>query len=457
MTDEAVRIVWLRDDLRLADHPALSAAAAAGPVVVLYVNEEGPSIRPLGGAARWWAANSLDALDASLSEHGVRVLYRRGDPRELLPPLAAELGAVEVHVSRRTGAPRRDIDVPVRSALAGAGVGFVEHEGSLIEPLGEIRTGAGEPYSVFTPYWRRLSAQLEVAPPRSPLPRPARIVAPSGQPDGDDRETWGWRPSRPDWSTGLAERWTPGERAAHETLEAFVAEGLESYEQDRDELPVGGSELSPRLRWGELSPAQVWHAARASSAPSSAFLRQLGWREFSYHLVEAFPQMPTAPWRAEYAGFPWDWESDEAVEAWQSGETGVDLVDAAMTELWTSGFMHNRARMVTASYLTKNLLVHWRRGEEWFWDTLVDADAAVNAVSWQWVAGSGPDAAPYFRVLNPMRQQERFDPSRRYLHRWLGDRADELSAVDADMLRAQRRNALEAYEQMRRTRDERTD
>lgn len=313
-----------------------------------------------------------------------------------------------------------------------------------------MRTGAGTAYGVFTPFW---NACRQLPAPRAPLPAPCALAGPAraaGRPDSDDLADWALLPTDPDWAGGLRERWTPGESAARARLRAFLAEDAGHYERARDE-PGGGatSQLSPRLRWGELSPYEVWHAAVSSRARVGGFLSELGWREFAWHTLYHFPDLATRNLRAPFDAFPWPRLRPTMLRAWQRGETGIPLVDAGMRELWTSGFMHNRVRMVAASFLVKNLLIDWRRGEQWFWDTLVDADAASNPFNWQWVAGSGADAAPYFRIFNPELQAKKFDPDGRYVRTWAPDAAERAPVVD---LAETRRAALDAYEAVKRAR-----
>ncbi len=440
-------LVWFRDDLRLADNPALRAAVdRGGPVVAVFVlDEESPGFRPLGGAARWWLHHSLAALADGLREKGTALVLRRGAAAEVIPRLAAEVGAGAVFWNRRYSAPERAVDAGLKESLRADGHEVSSFAASLLFEPWTVRTGAGTPYGVFTPFWR---ACQQLPAPREPLPEPREIAGPPAPPASDDLDDWGLLPTAPDWAGGLRERWTPGEPAARRRLHAFLAEDVADYDRARDE-PAGGatSMLSPRLRWGELSPHQVWHAAVSSGARVGGFLSEVGWREFAWHTLFHAPDLATKNLKPAYDAFPWPRLKPSMLRAWQRGETGVPLVDAGMRELWVSGFMHNRVRMVTASFLIKNLLIDWRRGEEWFWDTLVDADAASNPFNWQWVAGSGADAAPYFRIFNPELQAKKFDADGRYVREWAPDAAEREPIVD---LKETRDAALAAYEEVKR-------
>lgn len=438
-------LVWFRDDLRIADHPALHAAAATGaPIVAIYVlDEESSGVRALGGAARWWLHHSLTSLAERLAERGVRLVLRRGSAVRVIREVVAETGARGIHWNRRYGKPERDIDTELKSSLRGEGADVHSHAGHLLYEPWTVQTGAGTHYSVFTPFWRACQA-LSV--PRPPLPEPTRITPAMVNIDSDALTDWDLLPTAPDWAAGLRVTWAPGEPAALERLDGFLKEDLADYDRSRDE-PASGSTslLSPRLRWGEISPHTAWHAAVAVGG-SAQFLAELGWREFAWHTLFHFPALADDNLRPAFNAFPWPPLAPDMLVSWQRGETGIPLVDAGMRELWETGHMHNRVRMVTASFLVKNLLIDWRLGEEWFWDTLVDADAASNPFNWQWVAGSGADAAPYFRVFNPVLQAQKFDPHGEYIQRWAAPTERE-PIID---LRATRQAALNAYEEVKR-------
>ncbi len=433
-------IVWLRDDLRLADNPALSAAALRGqPVLLVYVLDEVSSgIRPLGAAARWWLHQSLAALSGSV---GGALVLRRGAAEEVIPALVAETDAAAVHWNRRYSASR-DIDARLKARLRDDGVDVQSHAGSLMHEPWTVTTGDGNPYRVFTPFWR---ACLD-RPVREPLQLPEVSY---GRAASDVLTDWNLQPTRPDWSVGLREAWTPGEAGAHARLDAFIEHGLPQYGR-RDEPAVAAtSRLSPHLRFGELSPFQVWHAVHGRNTNSAAFLRQLGWREFSWNILFHSPRLATENFRPAFDSFSWADADPGELEAWQRGRTGIPLVDAGMRELWQTGTLHNRVRMVVASFLSKNLLIDWRVGEQWFWDTLVDADEANNPAGWQWVAGSGADAAPYFRVFNPELQAAKFDPDGAYLRRWIAEYGTDAYPDPIVDLAETRRRALAAYESLR--------
>lgn len=454
MSDRAA-VVWFRDDLRIADNPALDAAVRSGrPVVCLYVwDDQSPGLRAPGGAARWWLHHSLTALDSGLREIGAALTVRHGAAEDEIAAVLAEVDAASLFWNRRYGGAERRIDAAVKAAAREKGIEAQSFGANLLFEPWTIRTGAGTAFSVFTPFWR---ACLSAPAPRRPLGAPGGL-RPAPEPGGVRIADLGLLPRHPDWSAGLREAWDPGERTAHDDLDRFVDDGLPRYRDDRDSPGIAAtSRLSPRLRWGELSPHQVWHAASAARRDdpaaadgATAFLTELGWREFAYHTLFAHPGLATVNIHREYDSFPWPRLQPAVLRAWQQGRTGLPLVDAGMRELWTTGTMHNRVRMIAASFLTKNLLIDWRRGEQWFWDTLVDADPASNPFNWQWVAGSGADAAPYFRVFNPELQRTKFDPHGDYVRRWVpewdtGDYPDPV--VD---LAETRRAALAAYDAVR--------
>ncbi|HEY3719982.1 MAG TPA: deoxyribodipyrimidine photo-lyase [Roseiarcus sp.] len=428
-------LVWLRNDLRLDDQPAI-AAVADRPSLFVYVHDESSlGLRPLGGASRWWLDKSLAALRQQIAACGGRLDILRGSGEAIIPELASAAGASHVFWTRRYGAAEVEIDKRVKVTLAAEGVAAGSFNGQLLREPWEVRAGSGAPFKVFTPFWRRHRA-LGAFPP--PLPAAERLVAapwPDMAPARVDLADLGLAPARPDWSGGLAETWRPGEAGAGTRLNRFLADALADYPEARDR-PDGlhTSMLSPHLRFGEISPRRVAaaiEAAAASGAVSSLaadkFLSELGWREFSYSLLYDFPDLATRSWQPRFQDFPY---RDDAADfrAWARGLTGYPIVDAGMRELWATGYMHNRVRMVAASFLIKHLLIDWRRGESWFWDTLCDADPANNAASWQWVAGSGADAAPYFRIFNPVLQGERFDPEGVYVRRWIPELAQLASA-----------------------------
>jgi deoxyribodipyrimidine photo-lyase len=440
-------IVWFRDDLRLGDHPALRAALdRGGPVVLLYLfDQESPGIRSLGGATRWWLHHSLAAHAAEIEKRGGRLVLRRGAAEDVLPALVAETGAEAVFWNRRYGASR-DIDARLKTRFTDEGLEVRSFAANLLVEPWAVTTDAGEPYKVFTPFWR----SARELPMRDPLPAPRELPA-GPRVASDELDAWELLPTRPDWAAGLRETWEPGELAARRRLEHFADHDLAEYHR-RDEPAVGTSGLSPHLRFGEITPAQIWARMHGDLSPAARrnvpkFLSEVGWRDFNWSILYANPDLASRNYRPAYDEFPWSWDRGPEVEAWQRGQTGIPLVDAGMRELWRTGTMHNRVRMVVASFLVKNLLRHWRIGEEWFWDTLVDADEASNPGNWQWVAGSGADAAPYFRVFNPELQTAKFDPDGRYVRRWVP--AEELLAPIVDLAES-RREALDAFATLRR-------
>ena len=429
MNDRGTAIVWFRRDLRLADNPALSAACEqARHVVALYVHapEEDGEWAP-GGASRWWLHHSLGRLDDSLRARGGRLTLRRGGSLAALFAVAREAGADRVYWNRLYDPARVAHDTHIKAALREAGLECQSFNAALLHEPREVRTGQGEPYRVFTPFWRTCAARLDALP--RPLPAPQQIVAPSAPVAGVTLDALDLLP-RIGWDAGLNSAWTPGEEGALARLEAFAGDAIGAYGEGRNRPDrLGTSRLSPYLHFGEVGPRQCLAAARnataerpAVQASADSFVRELGWREFAHHLLYHFPHTPTTSLDTRFAAFPWE-PSDAWVEAWQRGRTGYPIVDAGMQELWHTGWMHNRVRMIAASLLTKNLRQPWLKGAQWFWDTLVDADLANNTLGWQWTAGCGADAAPFFRVFNPTLQTERFDPERAYLRRWLPELA----------------------------------
>ena len=433
--EAAPTLVWFREDLRLSDQPALTAAVARGaPLLCIYIFEE-DSLRPLGAAARWYLHQSLVALAQGLARLGGRLDFYRGRADEIVTRVAESSGAGALYWTRRYNGEGIARDSALKSALAGR-LDVRSFNGKLlIEPWDGLNA-SGAPYRVFTPFWRAAQARLDTAPPL-PAPRALRAAAPA--PGALPLEALDLLPRRPDWAGGLRARWRAGEIAARERLVDFIDSRLAAYAEARD-LPArdATSLLSPALAFGEISPRQiraaVSHAADAQPALQSAsakFMSEIGWREFSHALLFHFPTLPQANFDGRFDSFSWRPADDPQVAAeiaaWRAGRTGYPLVDAGMRELWATGYMHNRVRMAAASFLVKHLLVDWRVGEAWFWDTLCDADVANNAASWQWVAGSGADAAPYFRIFNPTLQGEKFDPDGAYVKRWI----PELDALPA--------------------------
>ncbi|GGB91628.1 deoxyribodipyrimidine photo-lyase [Novosphingobium endophyticum] len=411
-------LVWLRRDLRLSDQAALAAASAKGPVIPVYVlDDETPEHRAMGAASRWWLHYSLASLDAALRGKGSRLILRRGRCEEILPELAREVGAREVHALHHYEPWWRGAEKTVGRKLR-----LCLYHGNYLLPPGTVTTGSGAPYKIYTPFWRAL---LERMPPPEPRCAPQTIAAPPAWPKSDRLEDWRLLPTAPDWAGGLRAMWEPGEEGAGERLRDF-AEQASGYESRRN-LPgvVGTSLLSPHLHFGEVTPAQVWHAASSAGGSVGIFLGELGWRDYAQNVILQFPDYGGRPARETFDRFPWrsGGPAREDLRAWKRGMTGYPIVDAGMRQLWHTGWMHNRVRMIAASFLIKHLLIDWREGERWFWDTLVDADYASNAVNWQWTAGSGVDSSMFARIMAPLSQSEKFDASA-YIREWLPELAE---------------------------------
>ncbi|MDZ7753556.1 MAG: deoxyribodipyrimidine photo-lyase [Gammaproteobacteria bacterium] len=417
-------LVWFRRDLRLADNPALSLALAQHQTVIpVYIHDPDVDHHGVPGAAsRWWLHRSLLALDQELRRLGSRLQIIDGPAVERLPALARHVQAHTVTWNRLYEPASVARDATVEAALTRQGVAVSHHPGALLAEPTELHTATGTPYRVYTPYWK--AHRRDVTRPL-PLEAPAALPAPPDLPGAISVDHLDLLPAIP-WYAGLADHWCAGERGAFDALAAFDCRAIGRYGEDRDRPDhAGTSRLSPHLHFGEITPGQVALAIQnaASDAAAEPFLRQLVWRDFAHHLLHHFPHTVTEPFNPRFAAFPWRQDAAEDLERWQRGRTGIPLVDAGMRELWHTGWMHNRVRMAVASLLTKNLLIHWRQGEAWFRDTLVDADVANNVMGWQWTAGSGADAAPYFRIFNPVRQGQRFDPKGLYVRRWVPELA----------------------------------
>lgn len=424
-------IVWFRKDLRLSDNHALSAAAASGkPVIPLYIRDTQTAQNgPLGAAQGWWLHHSLEALAAAIKACGNALILRSGKPAEVLSDIAGETGADTIYWNRRYDPDGVSTDGPVKQAFQKDGLTVQSFAGQLLHEPSKHLTKGGTPFKVYTAFWKALETEGE---PDEPIGRPDNIPALTKTPASEALADWDLLPSKPDWASTFAEVWTPGEAAACERLDTFIDEGLVGYKSARD-LPgkSGTSLMSPHLALGEISPAAIWHKTRGlgRSVPTDdlvTFRKELVWREFSYHLLFHNPDLARENLNKRFDDFPWA-NDEKAFSAWTRGETGYPIVDAGMRQLWRHGYMHNRVRMIAASFLIKDLMIDWRRGERWFRDTLVDADPASNSASWQWVAGSGADAAPFFRVFNPVLQGEKFDPDGDYVRSFV----PELEELDA--------------------------
>lgn len=415
--------------MRLTDNPALQAAIDTGrPLLCVYVRETGDGApRAMGGASLWWLDKSLKSLAASLEAIGGKLTLRTGPASRVIPQLVKEAGAAAVFWNRRYGLPERDTDASIKKSLKDKGVDCHSYNGRLLMEPWELKTGSGGWYKVFTPFWRALQAQYTVP---AFLPAPSKIT--SADAETESLKDWSLHPTKPDWSGGMADAWQPGEAGAQKRLDAFLDGPVSDYAATRN-LPgvsTGTSKLSPHLRFGEIGPAQIWRSVKARLEAHQAdedsarvFLSEIAWREFSYTLLYFNPALANENYNSNFDRMGWR-QDDAGFAAWSRGQTGYPIVDAGMRELWHTGWMHNRVRMIVASFLTKHLLLPWQQGEQWFWDTLVDADPAANPASWQWTAGSGADAAPYFRVFNPISQGQKFDESGDYVRRWCPELAN---------------------------------
>jgi deoxyribodipyrimidine photo-lyase len=417
----APALVWFRQDLRVSQNPALTAAlerhTAVIPVYIWAPEEEGAW--PPGAASRWWLHQSLASLQQELERRGSRLIIRKGPTAEALRRLLGESGAGAVYWNRRYEPAAVARDREVKSKLRESGLQAESFNGSLLFEPWTIHNSSGQPFQVFTPFWR---ACANHAPARAPAKAPRRLPSPAEWPHSLPLPGLRLEPAV-DWVSGFRELWEPGEAGARRQLRRFLKEGLAEYPLNRDRPALAGtSRLSPHLHFGEISPREVWDAAMAMTgehrAACQAWLRQIAWREFAYHLLYHHPESPHQGLRRQFDRFPWR-DAPEHFIAWKRGQTGYPLVDAGMRELWRIGWMHNRVRMLVGSFLVKHLLIGWQDGAAWFWDTLVDADLANNTLGWQWVAGCGADAAPYFRIFNPQLQAAKFDPGGDYVRRWV--------------------------------------
>lgn len=420
-------IIWFRQDLRLSDNPALAAALQGGaPVVPVYIHDtaQDPS---WGGASLWWLHHSLTALDKSLQKLGGSLILRSGDPLKIIPKLMQETNAKSIHLNRCYEPYAVARDTALKKLITDDGGEYFSFNANLLFEPWEIKNQQEKPYGVFTPFWKACQVKGGID---APLPAPKKIsFAPNIK--TEKLTDWQFLPTKPDWADGMRDAWEVGEGAAQKRLREFLDDGLQGYAGGRDRPDQEHvSRLSPYLHWGEISPRQIFYAVDAAVAQhhelardAEKFKSEIGWREFSYSLLFHNPDLPSVPLQQRFNKFPWQ-DNKNYLHAWQRGQTGYPIVDAGMRELWVTGYMHNRVRMIVASFLVKNLLQPWQDGEAWFWDTLVDADLANNSASWQWVAGCGADAAPYFRVFNPVLQGFKFDPDGDYVKKWVPELAD---------------------------------
>lgn len=430
MNQKTITILWLREDLRLADNPALHAAAMHGAVVPLYILEDEKHVPfPIGGASKWWLHEALKTLGEAFANLGAPLILRRGDAGKILRGLIKETQATHVVWNRRYQPHQQKYDDEIADAMRNEGVTVDIYKSYLLFDPTTIRSGSGTPYKVFTPFSK---ACFAAPAPGKILPAPKTLNGIKGL-NSDNLKDWHLTSSKATWPKRLADAWSIGEVAAHEQLQHFVEHTLSNYKIGRDRPDKDHtSRLSPYLHFGHISPRQVWHAVQTALAKKPAlgsnterYLLEILWREFSWHLLQHFPKMVDEPLNESFKSFPWKKDA-KTLQAWQQGMTGYPIVDAGMRQLWQTGWMHNRVRMIVASFLIKDLLIDWREGAAWFWDTLVDADLGNNTASWQWVAGCGADAAPYFRIFNPTLQGQKFDPNGDYVRRYV----PELAALD---------------------------
>lgn len=452
---QPLHMVLFRDDLRTMDNPALLASCDVGSTVAVFIlDEQSQGIRPLGAAAHWWLHYALISLEESLGKLGIPLLLRRGTTADIVAGLSRDYAPQAIRWNRRYGHAERAVDAQLKVQLQAAGIEAHSYAGSLLHEPWELLTKNQTGFKVFTPFYNALR-NTEVRP---PLPAPSAQAPIDGiSLHSEKLEDWGLLPTTPDWAAGLRDTWTPGEPAARQRLDEVLESIAGNYVNHHDRPDLDGtSALSPALRWGHLSAHQLFDELSRLAAESpaaaegaTALRRQVAWRDFCWHLYYHHPQLPTENLRKEFDDFAWSWPTDSPEAAhlvtnWQRGRTGFCLVDAGMAQLWHTGWMHNRVRMVTASLLVKNLAIHWRVGEQWFWDTLVDADLASNTANWQWVAGCGADAAPYFRIFNPELQAKKFDPQGSYVAKYAPLAVEPL--VD---LKQSRVEALESYNHMK--------
>ena len=417
-------LLWFRQDLRLSDQAAVIAAAGEGCVIPIYVlDDDTPGDWRIGGAQRWWLHYSLQALDGALRGKGSPLILRRGKAVEELARLAKETGVERIHALRHYEPWWQETEEAIAKKYE-----LCLCDGNYLAAPYEVLSGSGGRYRIFTPWWRALKQQM---PPEKPRRAPSDIPGPSRWPKSDNLEDWSLLPTRPDWAKAFGEQWTPGEEGARAALDRFLPH-LEEYDEARN-LPSqeGSSRLSPHLHFGEISPATVWYrCAGKAHGKAEPFLREIGWRDFSANVIDQFPDYAHRNGRDSYEV---RWRTGKAAEAdfeaWTKGRTGYPIIDAGMRQLWATGWMHNRVRMIAASFLIKHLLIDWRRGERWFWDTLVDADYGNNSQNWQWVAGSGVDSNPFGRIMAPLTQSPKFDAAG-YIREWV----PELAKLDDDLI-----------------------
>ncbi len=425
-------IMWFRYDLRIADNPAFNAAInhaaqeKTNPLIALFVLDETTAFPP-GGASKWWLHHALSDLHQNLKKRGVQLILKQAQSsdnvHDMICDICEDLKVKAIFWNRRYAKDEINRDTHIKTSLEQKDIEVNSFNGSLLREPWEVKTGSGTHYKVFTPFWRTIKS---MGLSRSLIPAPKAINAFSGPVKSDNLSSLKLLPQNPDWAKSFKKIWHPTEKHAHKALGQFLDGAVNNYDDDRNRPDkIGTSRLSPYLAWGQISPLQIWETTKMAIAAGNVnegqadkFLSEIAWREFSYHLLYFYPELPSKPLRGYFEKFPWQ-VNPRHLKAWQTGQTGFPIVDAGMRELWQTGWMHNRVRMIVASFLIKDLLIDWREGEKWFWDTLVDGDIASNAASWQWVAGCGADASPYFRIFNPMTQGEKFDPNADYVRKYV--------------------------------------
>lgn len=426
-TPATTAIIWFRNDLRLADNAALLKACQHENVIPLYIFDENAG-RKLGSAKKLWLHHALQNLIRNLRAIGAELILRSGDEKTVLENVIVQSKADAVYWNRRYEPNTIDKDTALKRSLKDNNIKVKSFRGHLLHEPNQLTTKAGTPFRVFTPFWKTLDATIEIQ-----APYPAPQAMPSGI---DGLATIGLKelalsPTKPDWSDGITDRFIPGETAAQSILTEYLDNDVVNYKAHRDFPALDAtSKLSPYLTFGEISPRQIWHASEGVSG-AQPFRRQLAWRDFSYHLLFHNPDLDENNFNNAFDDFQWD-QNNALFAIWRTGKTGYPIVDAGMRELWQTGYMHNRVRMIVASFLTKHLLIDWRKGEKWFWDTLVDADPANNTAGWQWVAGSGADASPYYRIFNPIIQGKKFDSDGEYVKKYV----PELKNLDPKYIHA---------------------
>ncbi|RYE05815.1 MAG: deoxyribodipyrimidine photo-lyase [Rickettsiaceae bacterium] len=423
-----VAVVWFRNDLRLTDHLALDAAIRTKKdILPIYIYDKSCS-RPLGSAAKWWLHHSLTSLKKNIRKCKADIILREGDAFEVLKDIYNQTEFTHIFWHDRYDQNGQHQDQTIKEYFESKKVDCQSFNGSLLFGSMNFRTKEKKYFKVFSPFWKHCLKHGHID---EPIAQPSLIKFNHNlKIQSNSIDSWHLLPKKPNWAKGFRDTWTPGELGAQKLLKEFLNEKLSKYKAERDQpAALAISDLSPHIRWGEISPKQMWHKVKIKSAifncenSGECFLRQLGWREFNYYTLHHNPEIVKSPLKKKFEHFPW--HKDKLLfEAWARGKTGYPLIDAGMRQLWKTGYMHNRVRLVVASFLTKNLLISWQEGEEWFWDTLVDADLASNPFNWQWVAGCGTDAAPYFRVFNSILQSKKFDNKGEYIRYWIPELRD---------------------------------